>query len=179
MHFFHSLSFRQKIIAGSISALVLAAGISYYFYFVHVPKGAESFRSHYDLILKDYDGNPVELAQFKRKLLVVHAWASWCPYCGDELKNLSQLKTTYGDDVTILAVNRAESVVEAKPYTDALGTTGIQFLLDPEDAFYKGLGGYAMPETIFIDQKGMVIYHQRGPMNIDEVTAKINTLLGN
>ncbi|MFZ2555689.1 MAG: TlpA disulfide reductase family protein [Minisyncoccia bacterium] len=163
---------------GIMLTLLLAGGIGYYVFFVQPTEGAVSFENQYDLVLKEYDGTEVELSEFKRTLLLVHVWASWCPYCKEELQNLARLKEIHGDDISIIAVNRAESLAEAKTFTDLLQLPdSISLLLDPEDAFYKDIGGYAMPETIFINEKGEIIFHQRGPMKFSEVTERIKLML--
>ena len=161
-----------RIALGVAVFLVIAIGLFYWRY--HPRSGTVAFTPSYELVLKDYNGNDVRMSKFKREILVVHAWATWCTYCADELKNLAILKKKYGDNIEILAPNRAESVYVAKPFTDALdlGDT-MTFLLDPDDAFYKSIGGYAMPETLFINDRGEVFFHQRGPMNMAEVEAKI------
>lgn len=164
----------------AISVAVLGAVLAMSFLFFGKPplQDSDSFREEFGLVLTDYDGKEVRLSEFRRKVLIVYAWASWCPYCADELKNLAQLKQQYGD-VTVIAVNRAEPVAVAKQYTDALGTNDMLiFLLDPEDTLYKNIQGYAMPETIFINESGAIIFHQRGPIQIEAVEEKIRELLG-
>jgi len=141
------------------------------------PKTGETFDKSYGLVLKDYQGNDVHLYEFRRKVLIAYAWASWCPYCGAEIQHLSQLKTKYGDEVQIVAINRAESLQDAKAYTDKLDVSNILYLLDKDDAFFKSIGGYAMPETVFINNTGDVTFHQRGPIQIDAVEQKIQELL--
>lgn len=164
-----------KIAIGVALVVLVVFGFLYWRY--HPRRGTVSFEPTYELTLKDYNGKDVRLSQYKREVLVVHAWATWCTYCGDELKNLATLKKKYGENILILAPNRAESVYTAKPFTDALGLgDAITFLLDPDDAFYKSIDGYAMPETLFINDHGEVFFHQRGPMNIAEVEQKINEL---
>ena len=139
--------------------------------------GKESFKKEYSLTLTDMDGKPVHLSDYAGKLVVAYMWASWCPYCGAEIENLAKLKQTYGDSIAIIAVNRAEPAADAKSYIARLtGVDGIQFLLDPSDSFFKSIGGYAMPETVFIKSDGTVLFHQRGPMQIDEVNAKLKQL---
>lgn len=164
---------RNVRIALVVVAILLLLATS--FYVRYRPRsGSVVFTPSYELVLKDYNGNDVRLSKFKREILVIHSWATWCTYCADELKNLTILKKKYGDNIEILAPNRAESVYTAKPFTDALDLgEGITFLLDPDDAFYKSVDGYAMPETLFINDRGEVFFHQRGPMNISEVEAKI------
>ncbi len=169
---------RSLIICGVLAAIA-AAGI-YWWFFSLPEESAETFTGEYELVLKNYNGDEIELSEYKRELLVVHVWASWCPYCGEELQNLMRIKDEYDDDVRIVAVNRAEPEGEAKAFTQSLGIDpqAVELLLDPDDAFFKSIGGYAMPETIFINARGEIIFHQRGPMKVDEVIAKVNTLIG-
>lgn len=166
---------RKQLLVGGLVFFLIGGAIAYYFYTRPTP-GAETFREEFNLSLRSYDGKEVPLSDFRRSIIVAHTWASWCPYCGAELQSLSELKKEFGDDITVLAVNRAESLEEARAFTDPLGLSGVEILLDPEDAFFRSIGGYAMPETVFIDSNSEVIFHQRGPMQMDEVRAQIRKL---
>lgn len=168
---------RSHLIA-VVALLALCAGAVYYFFFMPEPLPEEAtFQDEFAITLQDYEGNDVALASFEGSVLVVYLFASWCPYCGDEMRALAGLKSQYGDDVTILAVNRAEPIVDAKTFTDALGISGLVFLMDKDDALYKDIRGYAMPETVFITDDGEVLFHQRGPIKVPELEAKIAELL--
>lgn len=166
---------KQIVIGGIILLLLLGGAVAYYFFTRPTP-GAETFREEFNLTLRAYDGTEVPLSDFRRSLIVAHTWASWCPYCSGELQNLSELKKEFGDAITVLAVNRAESLEEARAFTDSLGISGVEILLDEDDSFFRSIGGYAMPETVFIDSNSEVIFHQRGPMQMDEVRARIREL---
>ncbi len=175
----HVLHMKRVWVGGALAFAVLIGGV-YYWYTVWQPDPtAESFDSGYNLTLMDYDGNEVQLSDYRRQVLVVYAWASWCPYCGAELEYLAQLKDVYGDEVMVLAVNRSEPRGEAKSFTDQLALgEGVELLLDPTDALYKDIEGYAMPEMLFIDTRGSIRFHQRGPIRKDEVHTHIKSLLG-
>lgn len=156
----------------------LVGGALYYFFWYEPPPDEATFREEYSLVLKDYTGNDVRLTDFRREILIVYAWASWCPYCGAELEYLSSLKEKYGDTLSIVAVNRAEPVGPAKEFTDALkGMERLNLLLDPNDSLYKEIEGYAMPETIFINSRGDIVHHQHGPIKPEEVDVKVAELL--
>ena len=91
---------------------------------------------------------------------------------------MSKLKKEYGDKITVIAVNRAEPLPTAKSFTDSLqGIEGVLYLLDPDDSFFKSVGGYAMPETIFIENGGDVFFQQRGPMKYEEAKKTIEEML--
>ncbi len=168
---------RTKIGVG-ILIVLLSVGAFYWWYTTEPLPDEATFSEEFELVLKNYEGEDVRLSEFKRDVLIVYLWASWCPYCGEELRNLAKLKNEYGDEVTVLAVNRAEPLGDAKNFTDQLqDVTGLVYLLDPTDALYKDVGGYAMPETLFINAGGDVTFHQRGPIQLDQVRAHIVQIL--
>jgi len=50
------------------------------------------------------------------------------------------------------------------------------FLLDPKDTFYKSIGGFAMPETLFVNSDGTINFHKRGPMRAEEIRQRVSEL---
>jgi cytochrome c biogenesis protein CcmG/thiol:disulfide interchange protein DsbE len=168
----------HALLATSVIVLICAVLFSRYFFHVQVKAKDTTFGKEYGLTLTDYSGKDVHLFDYRRKVLIAYAWASWCPYCGAELQDLASLKKSYGDSIAIVAINRGEPLPVAKSFTDRLQDTGgIVFLLDPSDSFFKEIGGYAMPEMVFIDAGGAISSHQRGPIQISDVDAKIKELL--
>ncbi len=130
------------------------------------------------LTLINYQGEEMPLAQYYDKPTVINSWALWCPFCKEELNAFSRVQKEFEDQVTIIAIDRAESLETAKGFTDGQGITDdIVFLLDPDDSFYQAIGGFSMPETVFVDNTGTTRIHKRGPMKADEIRSKIMTLL--
>lgn len=128
--------------------------------------------------LQDYDGKTVQLADFAGRPLVINAWAAWCPFCRKELVDFVTVQKEFGDKVIIIAIDRAETRDIAKKYTDELGVTGdMVFLLDPRDTFYKSIGGFSMPETVFVNSNSDIVFHKRGPMDAQEMRERINKIL--
>ncbi len=131
--------------------------------------------------LVNYYGQTVRFDSFVSilgsKPTIVFFWATWCPYCTAEFKSLLALKQQY-PQAQIVAVNRGESKNEAKQYTDALSLPGgITYLLDADDALFKKLGGYAVPETIFINNHGEEVFHKHGPITEAEIQAAMQQLV--
>ena len=170
----------EKRLAGiAIACLFVTILCSFLFFRAPViVQDPATFAKEFGLELRDYAGEPVHLYSYRRQVLVVYAWASWCSYCSTELTNLAKLKQTYGDAVQIIAVNRAEPLAIAKAFSDKVTDgSGIIFLLDSNDAFFKQVGGYAMPETVFISPAGDIVYHQRGPIPMTDVDERIKALI--
>ena len=120
-----------------------------------------------------YCGAPVSLDSFRGKPLVINSWAVWCPFCKQELPDFAALQSEF-PDVVVIAIDRAESLEMAKSYTDSLGISeSMVFLMDASDDFYKNIGGFSMPETVFIDSGGTIVFHKRGPMTLEEMRATV------
>lgn len=132
-----------------------------------------------DIAFRTLEGGEIRLSNFRGKFLLVNTWASWCPFCLKELPDFISLKKEYGDDLVILAVNRGEKPEIAKKYAEdlKLGNTLIVFL-DPDDALYKEIGGFSMPETIFVDKEGLIREHKRGPMTLEEMRRRVKDNFG-
>lgn len=131
-----------------------------------------------DLSFEDYEGNTIALSDFKGKPAVINSWAVWCPFCRDELADFAQLQEEFGNKIAVVAIDRQESLGKAKGFTDEIGVTDkMLFLLDSKDSFYKSIGGFSMPETIFVDAEGNIKIHKRGPMALDEMRQKVNSII--
>ena len=168
--------------AGYIGAMILVAAFAGVFFVLRAPDKSVSeeteFRLAYDFILKDYEGREVKLSDFSEKGVLINSWATWCPFCKKELLDFVTLKKDFGDAV-IIAINRAETLEIVKKYSDELGVTNdLIFLLDPFDSFYQSIGGFSMPETIFVDKEGFVKYHKRGPMELEEMKRRVEDAFG-
>lgn len=138
----------------------------------------ETFDKVPQFTLKDYDGNEVSLSDFEGKAFVINSWASWCPFCVDELSDFGALQEEFKDTIVVIAIDRSESLSQAKSFSDNLGVTDkMIFLLDPKDIFYQSIGGFSMPETLFVDADSNIRVHKRGPMELSEMREKVNLIL--
>lgn len=162
------------------AVLVAAAGAFYIaVWWRHdgaVPEGVEPGPAP-QFSLKDYAGKEITQADFPGKSMLVYVWASWCPLCEEGLQGLAAIKKEFGDAVTVIAINRAEPRDVASRMSAAHGqATGMILLLDPDDGYYRAIGGFAMPETIFIDRDGMIRFHKRGPVGREDLRRRIEDM---
>jgi len=128
--------------------------------------------------LKDGAGQTVSLEDFAGKPVIVNSWAVWCPFCRAELEDFAEIQKEFGDSVTFVAIDRAESLKLTQKFTDELGVTDdLVFLLDPSDSFYSSIAGFSMPETLFVDADGGIQFHKRGVMALDEIRERTQTLI--
>lgn len=136
-------------------------------------------RSAPEFSLNDYNGHEIKLSDFRGRPVIVNAWAAWCPFCVEELPDFAAIQEEFKDKLVVIAVDRAESLETAKQFSDKVGVTGrLVLLLDPEDSFYQSIGGFSMPETIFVDKEGFIKEHRRGPMKPEEMRRRIQDAFG-
>ncbi len=131
----------------------------------------------FDLSFSDKKGVCHKIQEYKAPVTVVNSWASWCPFCVEELPNLEKLAREY-PNISVVAINRGEDPQKAIAFTKEkkIGAAS-HTLFDPEDYFYKYIKGFGMPETVFLGEKGEILFHKRGVMSYDEMTQTIQMLL--
>ena len=132
-----------------------------------------------DFNLEDVNGNSINLSDFDGKPLVLNSWATWCPFCKNELQDFVTVQKEFGiDKVVFIAIDRGESLEQIRGFINEMNiTNNLIFLIDSHDAFYKAIEGFSMPETLFVNGEGKIIHHKRGPMTVEEIREKIADIL--
>lgn len=131
-----------------------------------------------NVILKDQSGADVSLDGFRDVPMVLGVWTSWCSLCDGELQSLIILQKEFGDRIHVVSVNRGESQDMIKKYmAGILGGEKLVSLLDANDELYRAIGGFSMPEILFVDAKGLIHAHTRGPSTLEEMRRHIQDIL--
>lgn len=170
------INMNTRIITWSIVIGILAILAATFLIQRDSPESSKSdFEKLASIKLLDYEGREVALSSYAVKPLVINSWAVWCPFCRNELTDFAKLQEEFQEQIVVIAIDRQEPLEKAKGFTDELGITDdMVFLLDHSDLFYKSLGGFSMPETIFVDRNGKIVFHKRGPMTLEEMRAAVN-----
>jgi len=171
----------RKMVIRTLAALIAGATAFYIASLIWYGRGTSDVREDRSVpafALKDYEGNEVRESDLRGKPAVIMVWASWCPFCAEQIAHLDAVKREFGDAIMIVAINRAESLAHAMQ-GNALPekAAGTIFLLDPDDAYYRAIGGFAMPEMLFIDRDGRVVLHKRSPQSREALRRRIEDLL--
>ncbi len=112
--------------------------------------------------LFDAQGNEVKSSDFKGKPLVIHFWATWCPYCKKLQPGLDQLYKKYqAQGLQMIAISLLEEE-DAKPQEE-LTARGISFktLINGDKIGMEKFFVSGTPTTFFINAQGQVVVATR------------------
>ncbi len=117
-------------------------------------------------LLDGLDAASVGSASFKGKPLFVNVFATWCPPCRMEMPLISRVSKKYADRIAFLAIDEQESASVVRPYLTGVGVRA-RVAID-QGQFEASFGASPIPDSFFIDKRGIVRAIVRGP--IDEAT---------
>lgn len=172
----------QRVLFGSVLLVVVVAAA--WFFLLRQPLPDAAFpgigsRAE-DFSLEELvSGKTVKLSDFKsNRAVFLNFWASWCPFCAQEMPDMATIQREFEKDIVILAINRAEFGSVAEQFAKDIGAHGTYpLLLDQEDRVFKLYGGFAMPTSFFIDKRGIIRSTAFGPLTLEEMRNRIRETL--
>ena len=121
-----------------------------------------------DFDLKDPDGVPVRLSDFRGKPLIVNFWATWCPPCREEMPSMQRAHTAVSNEgIGLIAINVGE---DADTVAQFLADARVDFPL-PIDETSMVVTSYpvrGLPTTFVVDPDGRLAYVATGGREWDD-----------
>jgi len=120
-----------------------------------------------DFTLTDIYGREYRLADFKGKPVVLNIWATWCPPCQYEIPDIIAFARDHADDVAVLSISVDEAGADVAAFAEQYGIN-YPVLLDDGEAADNYIGANpGIPQTYFVDDKGVVRGHIYGAAERD------------
>lgn len=124
------------------------------------------------------DGTELSTAQHAGDIVVVNAWASWCPPCIEELPLLASAAKAYADEgVTFLGLNSMDDPIAA---ASLLGSSVYRSIDDRDGAILATIPGVpprSLPSTVILDRQGRIAVRVIGPVKPGQLESAIDALL--
>ena len=121
-----------------------------------------------------FDGSKICMDSLRGKVVWVNFWATWCPPCRAELKQVqSQIIDRFqGQDFIFLPISRGETKETVAAFRKAQGYT-FPMGLDPNKEIYSLFASMTIPRNFLIDQNGKIVACEVG-YTPDKLTDMIN-----
>ncbi|MBM6996316.1 TlpA family protein disulfide reductase [Paenibacillus sp. DXFW5] len=135
----------------------------------NLPIGIEKGQRAPNFTLNDLNGNPIQLADYRGKKVLINFWASWCPPCRAEMPHMQQFYEDYQKDTVILGVNLTsteDSPKDVRPFIEEFGLT-FPIVMDEEGALMADYTVIAYPTTFVLDEQGVIREIFRGAINYE------------
>jgi thiol-disulfide isomerase/thioredoxin len=149
--------------------------------------GTGEGRGYATMAFKDAAGEPVTIADFKGRKLLVNFWASWCVPCRAEMPALDAIAGQYNSEqFMVLPINLdigAGGLAKAQAFLDENKFAHLPLYADSSFAAFERLKQEAvaigLPATLVLDENGCELGVLQGPAewNTADGKAVIETLL--
>jgi cytochrome c biogenesis protein CcmG, thiol:disulfide interchange protein DsbE len=107
------------------------------------------------------DGREVKLEDFQGNVVFLNFWASWCPPCRAEARDLeASWRRHRGGDVVFLGINMQDREDAAREFVREFGITYPNGMDGNRVAI--GYGIWGIPETFILDPTGRITYKHIG-----------------
>lgn len=129
--------------------------------------------------LTTFDGQPLSLAAYRGKTVVLNFWASWCPPCREEAPVLRQFAARHaGGDEVLLGIDVWDTEADARAFLAEFGLSYPNALdVDGRVAIEYGVAG--VPETYVIGPDGRLLGKYTGPVkSVEHLEAIVRELGG-
>jgi thiol-disulfide isomerase/thioredoxin len=134
-----------------------------------------------DFTLKDMDGKPHSLKDYRGRVLLVNFWATWCPPCRREMPSMERLQQHFkGKSFSVLAINQQEDADRIFEFTGALRPApSFPILLDGDTKVATAYGVKGLPVSFVLDGQGRITHRAIGGREFDhpELIATLAALL--
>ncbi len=130
----------------------------------------------------DADGQPMSLADFRGKQVLLNIWATWCGPCREEMPTLDRLQTRLGGpdfQVVALSIDR-EGIDVVRDFYAELDLRALRIYVDTSTMAPINLNVIGVPTTLLLDGNGREIGRYTGPTewDVEAVVGAIRERLG-
>ena len=117
-----------------------------------------------DMVLRNANGESVQLGSYKGGPLVINLWATWCPPCRRDMPVLQNAQHQH-ENVTFLFVNQGESMQSVSTFLETQGLNLSNVLFDSGGQLGQKVGSMALPTTLFYNADGRLLASHLGELS--------------
>lgn len=117
--------------------------------------------------IMDFEGNVINISEFKGKTLFINIWASWCGPCRSEMPYINSLyeKVQDQENLQFLMIAIDEDFLKTKTYINDKKFTFPVF--HAHNGLNSSLATEDIPMTLVINPEGNIVFSHKGVTNFD------------
>lgn len=155
---------RWALVAFAGAAAAVGAGVATRYFALREPQTGDLWAHSFPAV----DGEPIRLAVFRGRPLIINFWATWCPPCVKEMPLIDDFYQQIGKsrlNILGLAVDQPDAVrrfLQHTPVHYAVAMAGADGL----DLTRKlGNNAGALPFSVFFDADGVIRHRKLGELD--------------
>ncbi len=108
---------------------------------------------------RDLYGNPLTLADYSGKVVLLNIWATWCPPCRAEMPTIDRLAGEMeGPDFAVIALSTDRAGPErVAQFYDDMQIENLDIMHDRSGKVSRRAGVLGLPATLILDRQGREI----------------------
>lgn len=107
-----------------------------------------------NFMMENLEGDTLQLHDYQGKIILLNFWATWCPYCVQEMPALDAVNEY--DDVVVLAINAKEDKQTIQDYLNGENYS-FEVIYDEIGYFSDRFYINSLPVTFFINEEGILL----------------------
>jgi len=134
-------------------------------------------KATFDFVLKNEMNQPLRLAEYKGKVVIVNFWATWCGPCKKEIPDFVKLYAEYKDKgLVILGISVDDSAEQLQSFMREfkMNYPVVQMRPEVEDAWGPF---YGYPTSFIVARDGSICTKHIGPATKEQFESEIKALL--
>jgi thiol-disulfide isomerase/thioredoxin len=133
--------------------------------------------------LKDMNGNKLDLADYKGKVVLLDFWATWCGPCRMEIPGLVALQQRYRDQgFTVIGVLTEDDPANVPEFASEMSKEGVTInypVVVGDDKLGELYGGFVgLPTAFLIGRDGRIYAKHEGAAPVSVFEREVKELLG-
>jgi cytochrome c biogenesis protein CcmG, thiol:disulfide interchange protein DsbE len=130
-----------------------------------------------DFMRTDLSGRPLQLNQFKGRVVLLNFWATWCGPCITEIPVFSRWQHRYGDaGLQVIGVSMDDDEAAVKRFV-AKHSVSYPILMGDAKLGESFGGVFGLPQSFLIDARGRIVLRSVGEPNMEALRSQIEGLI--